>query len=406
MAYQFAHISFFSRKGNNKGQSTSFVFGEARRDPQHSTHVESPKPPETVYGLGIDDLEALHDKQASEATMTNNKGQTRKIRQDQQTLACIVLSFPKEKPGQDNEQYHKEYQNWRSLSVDWLKEKYGNNLKSVIQHTDERHPHIHCYLMADNMKASQFNEGKQAKDAFMSSQEAKEMDKKEANKKGDKEYRQAMRAWQDDYYEKVGIPCGLARIGPQKRRLTRDQWHNEQKQAESLKKVLSQKNGFVRKTKEKAKQEADQLIQEAQERAKKILADADQKLSEIKIQISKEEEKLTSIKSNWFVKRLYENIREDGFKAGIKKSASQISKLKKTISNLKAEKKNLDKLRREDLLQSDKSNQENYTLKEQIRELTETNKEISKERDLFKEKYADADNSLNRDSIYKSKLSK
>jgi len=400
MAYQFAHISFFSRKGNSKGQSTSFIFSEARRDPEASTHVANPHPPDVVYGLNVDELEALHDSKCEEATTTNNKGQTRKIRKDQQTLACVVLSYPKD---------GKDYPEWEKKSLEWLQSKYGESLKSVIRHTDESHPHLHAYLLADDMRASQFNEGKQAKDAFMQSPEALKMDKKEANKLGDKEYRKAMRGWQDDYYEKVGIPCGLSRIGPGKRRLSRDAWHNEQKQAASLKIALNQKNGFVRKTKEKAQEEAQKLIQEAKAKADKILQDADQQLAKIKDEISQEEQKLTDIKSHWFVKRLMKNIREEGFTEGIKKSSSQISKLKKSISKLKKEKENLIKekefsneLRRKDLLISDNADREKQLLKDKISSLENDNKKMSQERDNYKNKYAYLDNSL---SLQSSKSS-
>lgn len=392
MAYQFAHISFFSRKANSKGQSTSFIFSEARRDPEASTHVKDPKPPDVVYGLGIDELEALHDKQASEATSTNAKGQTRKIRQDQQTLACVVLSYPKD---------GKDYPEWEKKSLEWLQEKYGDNLKSVIRHTDESHPHLHAYLMSGDMKASIFNDGKQAKDAFMSSQAAQEMDKKAANKLGDKAYRQAMRDWQDSYFESVGVHCGLSRIGPGNRRLSRDEWHNEQKQAASLKRAISQKNNYVSKTKEQAKQEADQLIQEAKKQAAKILADADRKLQDIQKNISQEEEKLSTIKNSWFVKRLYENIRADRIKEGIKKSSSQISKLKKSINTLKKEKEIIlkekefsDELRRKDMLISDKIGLENQILKDNVFSLQRENVNLEKEKEDYKERWSTLDNQL------------
>jgi len=400
MAYQFAHISFFSRKANSKGQSTSFIFSEARRDPEASTHVKDPKPPDVVYGLGIDELEALHDKQASEATSTNAKGQTRKIRQDQQTLACVVLSYPKD---------GKDYPEWEKKSLEWLQEKYGDNLKSVIRHTDESHPHLHAYLVADDMKASQFNEGKQAKDAFMKSPEASQMDKKEANKLGDKEYRKAMRSWQDSYFESVGVHCGLARIGPGNRRLTRSQWQQEKKQSESLKRAISQKNSFVSKTKEKAQEEAQKLIDEAKQKAKKILQDADSQLSKIKTEISQEEEKLKDIKSTWFVKRLMHNIREEGLKEGIKKSSSQISKLKKSINTLKKEKEILlkekefsDELRRKDMLISDKIGLENQILKDNVSSLQMENVNLEKEKEDYKNRWSTLDNKL---SVQSSKSS-
>jgi len=401
MSYQFVHSETYSRKKTDKKFSVKEILDEAKRTEGACPHVPEPEPPNLVYGISLDELESLHDSMCDNAKMTNSKGQTRSIRKDQQTLGTVVLSYPSPKEGQDEQQYSKDYENWKKLSVDWLKEKYGSELKTIIEHTDESHPHLHAYLIPDDLKADKYNIGRRAKTEYLKSDESKKLEPKEANKVGDRVYKQAWREWQDSYYEKVGIPCGLARIGPGKRRLSRDQWQKENQQAQALKKAISQKNGFVSRTKEQANSEAQKLIQEAKKQADKILQDADKKLSEIKNQISQEEEKLTSIKNTWFVKRLLSNIREEGFTEGIKKSSSQISKLKKSIKTLKKEKENLikekdfsEELRRKDLIASDGSNIEKQELKNKISLLEDDNKKLSMERDDYKNKYADLDNSL------------
>lgn len=189
--------------------------------------------------MDLSDLEALHDQLCASTKETNSKGITRGIRRDQQTLGCIVLSYPA-----DGENYNL----WEDQSLEWLRETYGDDLKTVVRHDDESHPHLHCYLIPKDLRASKYNVGRAAKDAFMSSPEALAIaDKKERNKVGDRRYKEAWRSLQDSYWQTVSLPCGLSRIGPGKRRLTRDQWKAEQSQANHLratiKKVTNGENG-------------------------------------------------------------------------------------------------------------------------------------------------------------------
>lgn len=401
MGYQFIHSETYSRKKTDKKFSVKEILEEAKRTDGACPHVPNPEKPNLVFGMSLDDLESLHDEKCSSMKMTNNKGQSRSIRKDQQTLGTVILSYPNKQEGQDEQQYSKDYEKWKTLSIDWLKEKYGDELKTVVEHVDESHPHLHAYLLPEDAKADKYNIGRRAKTDFLKSDESKKLEPKEANKVGDRVYKQAWREWQDSYYEKVAIPCGLARIGPGKRRLSRAEWQQENQQAQSLKKVLSQKNNFVSKTKKEAFSERDKIIQEAKKQADKILADADQQLAKIKDEISQEEEKLSTIRSHWFVKRLYKNIREEGFTEGIKKSSSQISKLKKSIKTLKKEKENLikekefsEELRRKDLLSSDETQREKQLLKDKISSLEKDNKKLSEEKEDYKNKYADLDNKL------------
>lgn len=220
MSYQFAHLETFSRKANTKGQSTDFVFDEASRVPEASMHVEHPEEPVLVYGMGLDELRAEHDRLASEARTTNVKGQSRAIRKDQHTLATVILSHP----GGDAA----DVEAWQKDSVAWLHERYGDRLKTVIRHDDESHPHLHAYLLDPDMKAKNLHPGAQAKAEVMKADP-------KANKEGDQAYRAAMRAWQDDYWQKVGLKHGLARLGPGKRRLSRAAWKAEQQATQAVK---------------------------------------------------------------------------------------------------------------------------------------------------------------------------
>lgn len=72
-------------------------------------------------------------------------------------------------------------------------------------------------------------------------------------------YKAAMREWQDSYHDAVAAPCGLTRLGPTRRRLTREEWKAEQAQAGALKRAVEraaavEKKGsaYIEQTKAKA----------------------------------------------------------------------------------------------------------------------------------------------------------
>lgn len=94
MAFQFVHMEAYSRKGDGKGRTVSFVLREARRDPVASVHVPKPSTPLVVYGSTIDEVEAMHDAAADVATTAVKGGKARKLRQDHKTLHTVIASHP------------------------------------------------------------------------------------------------------------------------------------------------------------------------------------------------------------------------------------------------------------------------------------------------------------------------
>ena len=261
MSYQFAHLETYSRKANKHGVSTKFVFDEAsRREPSACLHVEEPSPPSLVYGMSLEDLEKLHDSRCASAKTVNKTGKEKSIRSDQKTLATVILSYPENpEPGSAS------YQEWESRCVDWLKKKYGDEFKCAVRHTDEAHPHIHAYILPNDkeMKASGFHPGYAAKQKAKAEAKADGKDQKTANKVGDKAYKESMRAWQDDFYEAVGRPCGLTRIGPGKRRLTRAE-HTAEKAMEKRNREAVLLQESARRLDQKTKDEARKVAEKSQ----------------------------------------------------------------------------------------------------------------------------------------------
>lgn len=200
MAFQFIHMTAYSRKGDGKGRSTSYVFNEARRDPEASLHVSNPSPPVVVYGSTIDEVEQRHDAAADAATTTPKGGKPRRIQKTQHTLMTVIASHPYTVAEvREDASKREEVSRWETLTVDWLKVQYGDKLVSVVRHDDESHWHIHAYILPDDpaMRASALHPGQSAKAAVMAAGPLDGEDTKAVNKRGDQAYRAAMRDWQN-----------------------------------------------------------------------------------------------------------------------------------------------------------------------------------------------------------------
>jgi hypothetical protein len=263
MAYQFVHLDSWSRKPDRHGRSTAFVFDEAARIPAASLHVENPCPPTNVFGVHIDEVRAMHDAAAEIAMAPGPRGKLRKIRRDQKTLHTVVASHPYtvDEVRSDTSKLT-EIREWERLTIDWLQSQYGPALKSVIRHTDERQWHIHAYILNSRdpqLRAIGYHPGVVAKRAVKAAGPLSGEDAKTLNKRADRAYQGAMRGWQDSYHDAVAVRCGLTRLGPARRRLTRAEWHAEQTQAAALKNALERASeidrrgrAFINRTKAEA----------------------------------------------------------------------------------------------------------------------------------------------------------
>ncbi|TAW60513.1 hypothetical protein ELI10_38030 [Rhizobium ruizarguesonis] len=116
------------------------------------------------------------------------------------------------------------------------------------------------------MKFTDIHPGQVAKAEIMAAGPLPGEDSKVLNRRGDKAYRAAMRSWQDAYFERVGAPCGLSRLGPGRRRLSREEWRAETHQADALRVVLQRA--------EKVKVSGARFVAEKHEEAAAIVAEA------------------------------------------------------------------------------------------------------------------------------------
>ena len=275
--YQFIHIESYARISSKDGkkQSTKNVAAEAERAPHACNHINDPKPHVHLYGLSPSKAIELAEKRSVIAR--DKIG--RKLRKDAQIIIAGVASYPiplaqltPSDPG---------LKKWLKLTHQFLIEKYGDNYKGLYFHQDEQMPHVHFMLIPDldpnngQMRLDQIHDGVKARNCVTT---GRAKDKVRA-------YKEAMAAFQLDYYEKVGKPCGLCKEGPRKRRLTRKQWQAEksasQRQAEAFKNIkLAESSLHASQKKQNELEKFGQELIELENKAKAMHEKALKKQSE------------------------------------------------------------------------------------------------------------------------------
>lgn len=224
----FAHVEVYARKRTASKRSVHEVLSEARRDPGACSHVDNPQPPLVIKGCGIHEVERIHDALASAGVEWTVKGVARRLRSDTPTLLAAVFShpFPMEDIGRDPDTGLK-VKEWVRDTIAWAKsdiEARGGQFLSAVFHADETYPHLHIYAVHAAGRVDALHPGRQAKrDAMQRALDAGAT-KQQANRNGNNSYRQTMRVWQDRYWKEVASKHALDRKGPQRRRLSRQEW--------------------------------------------------------------------------------------------------------------------------------------------------------------------------------------
>lgn len=242
----FLHFQTYARKESKGGNSVSQVVGEALRDPEFSVHVDAPKPPRVLYGTPST-FQADHDAHvADRATEVRVKGDVKRraIRQDRHTLATVIASYPltfdQVAKGGDDARAH--LADWERRTVEWVRAKYGDQVRVVLAHEDEPHPHLHFWMLPENADAdaTMLHPGKEAKKLAEAEAKAKGIEPREAVNIGNRLLKAVMRGVIDDYHGTVGVPLGMTRDGPKRRRLSRAQWQAEKDTAQHQATILRQ----------------------------------------------------------------------------------------------------------------------------------------------------------------------
>jgi len=276
MGYQFLHIESYGRtagKGKAGGHTIASIVAEASREPAACPHVEHPKPPTVLFGCPLDQIEGMAEEWAD----TAKDGIGRKLRKDGLCLLSGVISAP-------DDLTDEQWESFKSVSIGWLNR--DGRLISVVEHTDESHRHIHFYkIPASGQRFESLHPGQAAAIAV----------KLDGGLKGDqnKAYKEAMRRFQDDFFENVAVKFGLTRLGPKKRRLTRSEWRKEQQTLKAY--------AFSAERAEQMKVEALALAEEskiAADKAEALKVKADKAMAS-NSEILKKAKKETAVIEQW-----------------------------------------------------------------------------------------------------------
>lgn len=261
------------------------ILAEARRSPESCLHVAAPRPPVLVTGCDLEELGRRHDVLLGAARETLANGRQRAVRTDTSSLFTCVLSHPATPDEcRADPATMRAVKAWARDSATWLRrdlEARGGVLETVVMHVDESYVHLHAYGLHPSGHADRLHPGKVAKrDAVAAARDAGH-DKKAANAIGDKAYVEAMRTWQDSYSRDVGLPHGLTRLGPARRRLSRAEWKAEQAAAKSVQQARNLAKGALGEA-TAAKAVGDRMLAEAQQKARLLAMESHQQVEAAK----------------------------------------------------------------------------------------------------------------------------
>lgn len=216
MPSQFFHASIYGRQkrpGAARHETARGMLNEAARIPSATSHISSPRPPRQLYGKSPtaigDDVEALGQ------AARDRRG--RRLRSDAGLLMCLVASYPIPIIGGETAS---DYGNWLTLVLDWLKRQFGQHLAGVVEHTDEAYGHVHAFVLPamgpdGQLQWAHIHPGRRAK------QQAAAIGA--SSRDQDKAYIEAMKAWQDSFYDSVSSQLDHARITVKRERRPRQE---------------------------------------------------------------------------------------------------------------------------------------------------------------------------------------
>ncbi|HDZ4406466.1 TPA: hypothetical protein RTB86_004921 [Salmonella enterica subsp. enterica serovar Monophasic] len=254
MKSQFMHVELYSReepakKTINKSKNlnhqsdvrtttVSGVLSEMKREEGFTSHLERVDAPQVLYG-SIDALERSIERYEAEYKTTDKNGKEKKLRKD----ACILLAGVVSLDRADEEIWDE----YKTKSIEYLKNKYGENLKCVVEHTDETNPHFHFYVVGNQKQdLNLLHDGKLA---------VSKLAKEDKKKLHQTVYTEAMIKFQDDFYTKVSNKFGLSRTGeePRERYKSRPDYLRFKKRQETALNILANLEEFEKKEFKKAK---------------------------------------------------------------------------------------------------------------------------------------------------------
>lgn len=244
--YMFGHMDAWSsvgkpgtvdgqgaRKANGERAWTAAeIVAEAERAEGACEHIEAPAPPEIWPGTcrTFGDLYAALDDAANARVPTGKGKRKAKLRKDANLLLATVFSLPVETAeALEDPALMEQCRAALKAAAAWEQARVtaeGGEFFLAAFHTDETYLHVHCFS-GDRRRGrvNRLHPGMAANDAYRARHGALTKQASAGTSSPAKEYRRAMRDWQDDLHASVFARFGLTRRGPRRQRMTRDEWN-------------------------------------------------------------------------------------------------------------------------------------------------------------------------------------
>lgn len=271
--YTFIHYECYARKGAHKRHSKERrpsmfdIHAELMRAPEGCHHLSETASPNLLFGMHPDKV-----IQAAQECADHAVG----IRIDTPILLAAVMTWPVPREEVERDEGQRErYIAWRSDAEAFAHNEWGDNLKSIVEHVDEGKLHIHVLALPPLQPDGRFciadiDYGRRAAEAAKHAGGSARQRREASN--------QAMRDFQDRYHAEVGVKHGLARKGPARQRMTRDQWKDLQAQNKRIAdawqtlrknhaKLQAAADAYVAETTSKAQRDADKAIAVARQQS-------------------------------------------------------------------------------------------------------------------------------------------
>lgn len=174
---------------------------EVDRKPSASRHVERPLPPAWLIGS-----RSTVEASAKQWHCKARRRDGCRLQKNSPAMACAVISFPDERRG--------DWVPYRDDALRYFSKTYGRRLAGAVEHLDEKHPHLHIYLVP--LEGEPFGA---VHPGYGASRKARGAP---GNLVGSA-YRTAMAAWQDSLFNAFGDKHGLTRYGSKRKRLERSE---------------------------------------------------------------------------------------------------------------------------------------------------------------------------------------
>ena len=281
------------RKGPRQWTVSDIAKEADRVDPSHSPHVKDRLAPILLKGVPPSEIEHLCDEMMSEAKQADGK---RKVRSDVHVLLGAVYSLPY-KPA-DYLEHRDECTQFFDDCIKFHEKHYGKIL-SAVMHMDEGM--IHSHFWSINPDAKGLVPGWKAKREEMKRQEALGTSQAETLRLGNIAYKEAMKKFQDEFFNEVGERNGLARYGDRRMRYQPGEGRSKRIEREEHARMLRDREAQQEMNRKKI--ESDRIDQE------RINAEAAANLADLieeKKRIDRQAEFVAREKAN--VERTVENL--------------------------------------------------------------------------------------------------